>query len=315
MKCISIKDFPIGFFAMTMALCGLALAWRLSGISFFLSNVFALFAVAIFFIVSCVYIIKFLKYRPAVMQEFTHPIMMSFFGTIPVSIMFLASIIGNQNASSAKFLWIIGASLHVILFLYALGQWVLSKKLEIENLTPACFIPVVGLAVIPVYGAEHGFVEISWFFWGIALTLWMILLVFVLYRLMFVSPLPAPLMPMLFILLAPPSIMFNNYIVLQGESLEGVGMLGNILYGVAVLFACLFLSHIKFFRVPFSMSYWAFTFPLVAFSMATMIMGRAIENDTIFEVGCALLFIVTALIILILALTIKNILLVRAQAD
>ncbi len=311
MKIIQIKDIPIGFFAMTMALCGLALAWRLSGISLIFSNMFALLAIAVFIIVSCTYFTKFLQFRQNVKLEFTNPIMMSFFGTIPVSIMFLASIVSSLWSFLSLLLWILGASLHVILVLYTLGQWVFHRKLDIENLTPACFIPIVGLAVIPVYGAEHGFTEISWFFWGIGLALWSILLVFVLYRLMFVSLLPVPLTPTLFILLAPPSIIFNDYINLTGESIEFLGMTGNILYGIATLFACLLLTQIKQFILPFNMSYWAFTFPVVAFSMATMIMGRTIENTTVLFVGYIILFIATALIAFVFTLTVKNIVLTR----
>ncbi len=306
MKIISIKDIPIGFFAMTMTLFGLSLAWKLSGLSEHFSTFLTLVAIFVFILVATAYLIKFIKYRSHVMQEFTHPILMSFFGTISVSLVFFSVILAEHLPLLAKLIWISGSACHTLLLFYTLGQWLFHGALNIDNLTPACFIPIVGLAVVPIYGAAYGFAQISWFYWSIALALWIILLVFVFYRLMFVCALPAPLLPTLFILLAPPSIIFVNYINLTGQRLD---IFNNVLYSISALFACLLLSQIKKFILPFTMSHWAFTFPVVAFSMATMIMGKLQKSPLLLYAGYGVLCCITVFICIVLVLTLKHVIL------
>ncbi len=306
MKILPVKNFPVGFFAMTMSLFGLALAWKVSGLFTFISHVLAFMAVVVFIVVSVGYAMKFLNYRQDIITEFQHPISMSSFGTISVSIVFLSITISNLFPTLAMILWFTGATLHSMLVIYALGQWLFNQTMSMENLTPACFIPVVGLVIIPVYGATHGFIGISWFFWSLGLLLWIILQVFVLYRLMFVSALPMPLMPSLFILLAPPSVIFINYMNLTNHKVD---VFSNAILSFSVLIACLLLSQIKKFKVPFSMQYWAFAFPMLAFSMAIMTMGKTINNNMITYVGYAILFASTILVGRIMRLTLKNIVL------
>ncbi len=306
MNLLAIKDVPIGFFAMTMALCGLSLGWRLSGLSSIFSAALSYFSMGIFVIVFSLYGIKFIKHRSSVMAEFTHPISMSFFGTISVSIMFVGSLLVPTFHHFALFLWILGTVLHSLLVLHTLGQWLFFQKISIEDFNPACFIPIVGAAAVPIFGANHGFMEISWIFFGISSILWIILLAFIMYRLMFVRPLPAPMMPTMFILLAPPSILCSDSLLLAGAEMLELSM---VLYSVALVFALLLLSHIKLFRVPFSMSYWAFTFPVVAFSMANLLMGKNMNSQLLLSAGHVLLCVATLIIGSIFVATVQKVVL------
>ncbi len=306
MKLLPTKEIPISFFAMTMAFFGLALAWKLSGLSVFISTLLACVAVIAFLLVSVSYSVKIVKYRADVMLELKHPITMNFFATATVSIMFFGSILSSYMPTLATSMWILGTALQSILVLHTLGQWLFHKAIELEHITPACFMPVVGMAFVPIYGAAHGFVEISWFFWSIGLSLWMILLVIVFYKLMLISPLPPSLMPTMFILLAPPSVIFSGYINLTGT---GIDVFSNVIYFLAFFLFFLLLSQIKQYKVPFSMSYWAFTFPVIAFSMATMLMGKTIENTFVLYFGYGILFCVSIVVSIVLALTIKNVIL------
>ncbi len=306
MTIISAKDVPIGFFAMTMTFFGLASAWKQSGLSIFISNAFACFAIVVFAVVSVSYLIKFLKHRDNVMLEFKHPITMSFFGMISISTVFLGVTIAPQLPNLARLIWIVGTIMHSMLFLYILGQWLFHKTMSIEHITPACFIPVVGLVIVPVYGAAHGFVALSWLFWSVGLMLWMVLFIFVFYRLMFVSSLPTLLLPNMFILLAPPSVIYVDYTMLTGG---GTDVFSNAIYSFAMFIAILLLSQIKQFKLPFSMSFWSFNFPIVAFSMATMHMGKTIENTALLCAGYTILCFVTILTGFIFFLTVKNVIL------
>ena len=308
MKIIQTKDFPISFFAMTMAFAGLTLAWRISGIAPIVTLAWSVVSLVLFVIVAAKYITKFIKCREMVIKEFENPIMMSFFGTISVSTMLISTIFIGSLATVGFILWLCGTIMHSVLVVYVLGRWLFHNAIKLEEITPACFIPIVGLVIVPATGSSYGLIELCWLFWGIGLALWIILFVLVFYRLMFASALPAPMMPTMFILIAPPSIIFNDYINLTGGNLDAFA---NVVYGIPLLITIILISQIKCFKVPFTMSYWAFTFPVVAFTMASLI--RANLTGGILTTGFAyvLLVVVTILILSIFIFTIRKIVFVK----
>ena len=87
------------------------------------------------------------------------------------------------------------------------------------------------------------------------------------YRLFFHEPLPARMTPMLFILLAPPSVGFISYIGMVGE----LDVFARIIYYMALFLGLLLAMNIfRFLKVPFFISSWAYSFPLAALTIATM---------------------------------------------
>ena len=90
-------------------------------------------------------------------------------------------------------------------------------------------------------------------------------------RLVFHNPLPEKLLPTLFILLAPPSIGFVSYIQLTGE----IDTVGRLIYYSAAFFFFLLLTQVpKMSKIKFAMSWWAYTFPMAAFTSATHLMNE-----------------------------------------
>jgi tellurite resistance protein len=125
---------------------------------------------------------------------------------------------------------------------------------------------VVGNIIVPITGSHFAYIEVSWFFFSIGLVFWLVLLTIVLYRLFFHEPLPARLTPMLFILLAPPSVGFVSYSGLVG----GLDNFGRVLYYIALFLSLLLFSNVlRFIRLPFFLSSWAYSFPVAALTIAT----------------------------------------------
>lgn len=109
----------------------------------------------------------------------------------------------------------------------------------------------------------------------------------ILYRLFFHEPLPQRLTPTLFILLAPPSVGFLAYLALT-DSLDAFA---RILYFTALFLALLLASNaLRFFRVPFFISAWAYSFPLAALTLATLEMG--VRSGLGFHTGMGVLLLV-----------------------
>lgn len=82
-----------------------------------------------------------------------------------------------------------------------------------QHVTPAWFIPVVGMVAAPLAGVTFGPIEVSWFFFSAGLVFWAALLPMVLTRLFIHDqPVPGQLLPTLAVLIAPPAVAFLSYL-------------------------------------------------------------------------------------------------------
>ncbi|MCW3148126.1 SLAC1 anion channel family protein [Stutzerimonas stutzeri] len=269
-----LEHFPVALFASVMGIAGLAIAWLKAaqtgvvpeaiggGVRWLASGLFAFLLL--------VYVVKLLRHPAAVLAERTHPLKQNFFPAISIGVLLLSIAWAHTAPATAQWLWNTGAALHLIFTLLAMSGWIHHTHFEIKHVNPAWFIPVVGNILVPVVGASSAHSDISWFFFSIGLIFWLVLLTIVLYRLFFHEPLPVRLTPTLFILLAPPSVGFLAYLALT-DSLDAFA---RILYFTALFLGLLLTSNAaRFFRVPFFISAWAYSFPLAALTLATFEMA------------------------------------------
>lgn len=290
-------NFPVPFFATVMGLSGLTLAthkvetlWGLHGLSTALFGV----TLAVFCLVACTYGLKALRHPQAVVAEWNHPIRIAFFPASSIGLILLGSAAVSVNLALAQGLWTFGAALHLVLTLAVMRSWIDHSRYEIAHSNPAWFIPVVGNVLVPIAGLRFAPADVSWFFFSIGLVFWVVLLTIVVYRLIFHPPLPGKMVPTLFILLAPPSAGFLSWVALTG----GVDAFARILYFAAVFFFLLLLTQLpKFAKVGFAMSWWAYSFPMAAFTIATLVMGERMANPVYTLVGQGLYGVLAVLMV------------------
>lgn len=272
-------NFPVPFFATVMGLSGLTIAthkvetlWGLHGAA----TVLFVVTLALFCLIAVLYGAKAVLHPEAVRAEWNHPIRISFFPASSIGLILLGIAGSSVNADLARVLWGVGTALHLVLTLLVMRSWIDHSRYEVVHSNPAWFIPVVGNVLVPIAGMRFAPADVSWFFFSIGLVFWVVLLTIVIYRLIFHPPLPGKMVPTLFILLAPPSVAFISWVVLTG----GVDPFARILYFAAVFFFLLLLTQLpKFAQVPFAMSWWAYSFPLAAFTIATLVMGERVQNS------------------------------------
>ncbi len=274
----SLQHFPITMFATTMGLSGLTIVshkmeWLL-GSNGVLFETLAWATFAVYIMILATYTLKSLKYPQAVLSDWNHPIKISFFPAASISLLLLGAAFFPINERMSFFLWATGTFFQFFLSMSIILSWINHERYEVVHSTPAWFIPAVGNIIVPVVGVEHAPAELSWFFFAWGLLFWVILLILIMNRLVFHNPLPEKLLPTLFILLAPPSIGFVSYIQLTGD-LDVFGRL--IYYWAAFFFLLLGSQAYRMARVKFAMSWWAYTFPLAAFTSATGLMGQFTE--------------------------------------
>lgn len=194
-----------------------------------------------------------------------------------------------------------------MLTLAIFSSWIHHTHYEIHHANPAWFIPVVGNILVPIAGVRLASPELSWFFFSIGLVFWIVLLTIVLYRLFFHEPLPARLTPTLFILLAPPSVGFIAYLQLIGS----LDAFARILYYTALFLSLLLASNaLRFLRIPFFISAWAYSFPLAALTIATLVMSTHQPGLVFTLLGLGLLTMVS---LVVAALTVRTLVAVGRQ--
>lgn len=299
-----LQYMPISMFAMVMGIAGLSLAWKQAGADLDfgtpISRILLVLSTALFAALLALYLYKAARYRAALRQEWAHPVKMSFAPAISISLLLLAAAFLPISPGLSLWLWAAGCLLHLLIALYVIDAWMHQTSFEIQHMNPAWFIPAVGNVIVPLAGVPLGYTQISWFFFSIGMGLWLILLVIAFNRIIFHQPLPEKLLPTLFILIAPPAVGFLSYIKLNG----GVDAIAQVLFNFALFLTLLLTSQLRrFMRLPFFLSWWAYTFPLAAMSAASLVMAKAVDRALLHYVGLALLFALSVLVLLLLVKT------------
>jgi tellurite resistance protein len=299
-----LKNFPISWFAMIMGMAGFTIAWsraeHLFGLGFAVSPILLPITTVLFVLLATIYLAKIVKYPQDVLGEINHPVKVAFAPTISIALILLSVAFLNDAPELSFWLWATGATLHLAATLYVMSSWIHHSKYEIAHLNPAWFIPVVGNILVPIAGMHHASPEISWFFYSVGIFFWPLLTAIIFYRLIFHGSLPDRFMPTLFIFIAPPAVGFISYYNLIG----GIDAFARILYGIALFFTLLLFVQVKWFaRLKFFLSWWAYSFPLAAITIATLVMFKETGSAIYSWLGAGLLVILTAVIAMLLTRT------------
>ncbi len=301
-----LAHFPIPFFAMIMGLSGLTLAWQkaaavLSAPAVISQGLLVLTLIA-FVLLAIAYLLKLARHPDAVRAEFNHPVKLSFFPTVSISLILLGTALRAATPDLALYLWGTGAAAHLLLTLIIINRWIHHPNFQITHINPAWFIPAVGNILVPIAGVEFGYLSLAWFFFSIGVVFWVVLLTIVFYRIIFHDPLPQRLLPTLFILVAPPAAGFIAYMALNG----GLDTFGRIQVNIALFFTLLLaIQFRRFAALPFFLSFWAYSFPLAAMTIAMLIYHQLTATAWTALASVFLLAATTLIITWLFILTLK----------
>ncbi|MCP3850594.1 MAG: C4-dicarboxylate ABC transporter [Gammaproteobacteria bacterium] len=301
-----LENFPVAFFSSVMGMSGFTIAidkaeliYKLDGMYSFILSILTMI---LFIVLLSVYLLKIFKHFDAVKKELYHPIKISFFPTVSISLILLSICMLSKNSDLANVLWLVGTTLHIGFTLYIMNAWMNHDHFKIDHMNPAWFIPIVGNILVPIAGVPLGYEDISWFFFSIGIIFWPVLLTIIYYRVIFHPALPDKLLPTFFILIAPPAVGFLSYTRLNG----GIDNFSQTLYFSALFFTLLvFTQSLKLSKIKFFLSWWAYSFPMAAISIATMNMYEATQKELYFSLSIGLLYILTVFVSMLIFMTIK----------
>ncbi|WP_127470216.1 SLAC1 anion channel family protein [Thiomicrorhabdus aquaedulcis] len=303
-----LKYLPASFFGMIMGLTGFSIAVLKVDAFFSVGQLFGLAMIGLssllFLVLLSAYLTKVIKYTDAFWEEMKHPVKMNFVPAISISLILLSIAYHSVGLDAvAQWFWTIGAILHITLTLWVLYNWIHHDFFQIEHSNPAWFIPIVGNILVPISGVHYAPEDVSWFFFAIGIVFWPVLFAILLNRIVFHTAIAERLIPTLFIFIAPPAVGFISYVTLNGGEVDSFA---KILYFFGLFTTLLMAVSVgKFVKLNFALSWWAYTFPLAAMSIASFLMGAATSQLFYAYIGVFILSLLTIMITLFLVKTVK----------
>jgi tellurite resistance protein len=300
-KTSRIKYFPVSFFSVVMGLVGFTIALqkaeKVLKISSYIPKIILYVSIMAFVLIAFLYALKILKFPEEFKKELSHPVRINFIPTFSISILLFSIAYLEYSKVTSKLLWIVGTILHLMITLFVLLQWIDQTHFTIQHYNPSWFIPVVGNILVPVAGVEHADKYFSWFFFSVGIVFWIVLFTILFYRIIFHHPIPQKLIPTFFIMIAPPSVGLISYVKLT----NGLDAFAKVIYFFAMFLILLLIAQIKkFVNTKFYLSWWAYSFPLAAFSIATFVMLSK-THLSVFKYIFGVSLVVLSFVVIILA--------------
>lgn len=302
-----LKYFPITSFAVIMGLTGLSIAfgkfYHLQWLPkiFYDISVFAVLALFLFFVV--MYGFKLIKFPDEVKTDFTHRIRINFFSAISISLLLLSITFYTFYPLLSIAFWWVGVILHTVFMFKTIAFWI-QHNFEIKHFNPAWFIPVVGNILIPVVGVDYAPISVSYFYFTVGFFFWIVLFTIFLNRVIFHAQLPEKFIPTFFIILAPPAVGFIAWMRITA-SWDAFAV---FLLFMTYFFIGLLITLYKSFRkLKFFMSWWAFTFPLAATTIATAVAFQVTAEPILKYLAWLFMFSAVTANVIVAWFTIKGI--------
>jgi C4-dicarboxylate transporter/malic acid transport protein len=284
--------------------------------------------VALFVLLAGPWLARWLRFPRAALATLRHPVQAHFYPTFSIALIVLALqfLVFGQHRELALALWLPGALLTVLFSFVILALAFDGESITLDHVTPAMFIPPVGLVVIPVAGAplaaglapgwREAALVFNWAALGAGSLLYVGLLALTMFRYLLGRPVGRPLAPTAWVNLGPlgviPVSLMNLGDAMPTLAASGVvAVVALLLWGFGtwwlLMAAILTVSAARRGELPFALSWWAFTFPLGAFVAASWRLGNALGLAPIVAVGALALLLLAALWSVTLVQTLRGV--------
>ena len=278
--------------------------------------------IALFSLFSLIYAARWALDFKGAARVFAHPVQSMFLGAIPMGlativngfVAFGPAYFGPAAYAIADPLWQVDAVLALITGLGVPYLMFTRQSHSLERMTAVWLIPIVAAEVAAASAAQiaahvdpaHGgaILFVGYVLWAFSVPLAMGVLVVLFLRLALHQLPEREMGPSGWLALGPigtgalglvtlgeqaPTLMAAKGLAVVGEAAYGLGVLGGlILWGYGLWwFGLALLKTARYLRegLAFNLGWWAFTFPLAVYTMATLALGRAAHLATLTVLG------------------------------
>jgi tellurite resistance protein len=298
-------SFNIATSAIVLASYAIGNLERLSGL-ISLARALAVFNTATYILTAILYSIRVALDWRGFVSQLKHPATGPFMAVISIATMLLAldwSLVLGHAGVAAGFFYA-GLILHTALFIAVMYYLERHPGIEVHYMNPGWYMPAVGNVLVPYVGMILSSMGIhiprsfQAIYLGTGTVMWLALFSIWLYRSIFYHPPPARVMAINWVNIAPPAVIPLSYEALLGFTPKVYAEMLRIavkspvsplalklltsfydmfyytFWGAAgLLFALVIVVTIGYIarrEVEFAESWWAFTFPLAAYTISTI---------------------------------------------
>ncbi|CAN7024654.1 hypothetical protein IGI04_024279 [Brassica rapa subsp. trilocularis] len=302
--------YPISTFGMCLGVSSQAIMWKTLAtaeptkflhVPLWINQALWFISVALVFTIAIIYLLKIILYFEAVRREYYHPIRINFFFAPFISLLFLAlGVPPSVVTELPQFLWYLLMFPFICLELKIYGQWMSGGQRRLSRVAnPTNHLSIVGNFVGALLGASMGLREGPMFFYAVGMAHYLVLFVTLYQRLPTNETLPKDLHPVFFLFVAAPSVASMAWAKITGSFDYG----SKVCYFIAIFLYFSLAVRINFFRgIKFSLSWWAYTFPMTGAAIAT-IRYATVVRSTMTQVMCVILCAIATLVVSALLVT------------
>jgi C4-dicarboxylate transporter/malic acid transport protein len=294
--------------------------------------------IALFAVFAGLYAARWMLFPREARLIFDHPVMSMFFGAIPMGLAtivngFLAfgpALIDDTAISVAHALWWVDAAMSLACGLVIPYFMFTRQHHSLEKMTAVWLIPIVaaevaaasGALLVPHLSASEAFavLVLGYGLWAYSVPLAMSILVLLVLRLMLhklperdmaasawlaLGPIGTGALGLVLLGTDAPAVFAAQGLTGVGEVAFGTGVIGGtVLWGYGAWWLLLAaLKTLRYLRggMPFNLGWWAFTFPLAVYSLATLALAH-VTHFALFTIESGIL--VTCLAIFWIVVTV-----------
>ncbi|MHA1583639.1 MAG: tellurite-resistance/dicarboxylate transporter [Promethearchaeota archaeon] len=266
------------------------------------------FNIALFVLLLIPWTLRWIMFPKNAMADLKNPVKSCFYATIAIAMLVLASnfIVILKAVVLGEIFWFIGTFATITFAIIIPYISFSSSDVTLKHIHPGWYIPPVGLIVIPMAGSliisnftglvQELVIFLNYFGWGAGFFIYLALMVIVFHRMILHEPLPDGLVPTVWINLGPIGVgvaalinLTTNSPFLSGESIAPLKDFGFLFWGFGVWWVLMAITiTIKRKRLPFAMSWWAFTFPLGAYIAGTHAIASSFSLELVDYFGFGL---------------------------
>lgn len=260
---------------------------------------------------------RWVRYPTQARADLRHPIKGGMTATAAGALLTMAVAIGKVGPGLLPealiepvvvVLTVLGALLALLIGWEFLGEVFTSDDPALVQMSGAWFVPpvvtiIVPLALLPIIAAHPSaaadLLAVAWAFLGMGAVLYLVVTATLFMRSISHPLPPAGLAPTLFIGMGPAGLMGLDIVRLSQASVA-VGVaeaslvtsmlpVATMMWGFGLwwMVSALVVLQRGYARLPFSLSWWGFTFPLAAWTIATIVIARAWDSGLLTGIGWA----------------------------
>lgn len=317
-----IRTFAPGWFASIMgtgmlAILFLALSTEYPALKY-VANIFYFLNLALFAVLFSAWLLRWFLYPSEAWATMKHPIQGNFYATPPIALLVLAAqgLAFGGNLFLVQLAWWAGVLLTYLFSFAILYPIFTGESVQPEHITPAQFMPAVGLVVIPVAGGpllahmtdtiKEVALLLNMFGLGAGSLLYIGLFSLMIHRNYLHKPTTGILTPTLWIQVSPiciiPVSLMNllPHLNLSSGTEAGTSKIFALLcLGAALwwLLMCIIITTTAWCKkqLPFALTWWAFIFPLGALANLCLRLFSETHLQTIYIIGVVVIALMTLL--------------------